>query len=55
MKRAIIIALALIVVLAIAATGLMFIIISAFSQNNAVATIDGDHAVYSHHIDADAP
>jgi hypothetical protein len=43
-------ALAWIVVLAIAITGGMFILVSAFSQSNAPTSVDGHQAVYSHNL-----
>ena len=46
-------ALAWIVVLSVFAIGMVFIIISAFSQNTATTTVDGDRAVYSQYLDED--
>ena len=46
-------ALAWIVVLTIVAIGMVFLIISAFSQDTVTTTIDGDRAVYSHYLDED--
>jgi hypothetical protein len=42
--------LAILVVLAIAAIGLMIIIVSAVSQDNAPTTVDGKQAVHSQDI-----
>nr|QMS48123.1 hypothetical protein WG33_0322 [uncultured bacterium] len=46
-------ALAWIVVLTIVAVGSLFLIISAFSQDTATTTVDGDRAVYSQYFDED--
>lgn len=45
---------AIVVVAALLALILVFIIVSAFSQNNATTSIDGNRAVYSHNLPADA-
>lgn len=42
--------LALVVVLAMAAVALLFIIVSGFSQDNAPMTVDGKQATYSHNL-----
>jgi hypothetical protein len=42
--------LAILVVLAIAAIGLLFIVVSAFSQDNANSSVDGKQAVHSHNL-----
>lgn len=44
-------ALAWIVVLTIVAIGMLFIVISSFSQDTATTTVDGDRAVYSQYQD----
>lgn len=41
------------VVLTITAVGLLFIVISAFSQDIAVTSVDGDRAIYSHYLDGE--
>ena len=46
-------ALAWIVVLTIAAVGMLFIVISAFSQDNAVTSVDGDRSIRSHYFDGE--
>lgn len=46
-------ALAWVTVLAIAAVGLLIIVVSAFSQNNAPATVDGDRSVESQYFDGE--
>ena len=46
-------ALAWVVVLTITAVGLLFIIIAAFSQDNAVTSVDGDASTFSQYIDGD--
>jgi hypothetical protein len=45
--------LAWIVVLAIALVGLMIIVVSATSQDNARTSVDGDRATYSHYLDGE--
>ena len=44
-------ALAWIVVLTVFAIGMVFIVISAFSQDTATTSVDGDRAVYSQYQD----
>lgn len=44
-------ALAWIVVLTITVVGLLFIVISAFSQDNTVTSVDGDRSTFSHYLD----
>lgn len=46
-------ALAWIVVLTIFAIGMLFIVISAFSQDNTTTSVDGDRAVHSQYFDED--
>ena len=43
--------LAWVVVLTIALLGLLPIVVSAFSQNNANATVDGEQSTYSQWVD----
>jgi hypothetical protein len=45
--------LAWLVVLAITLVGLMIIVVSATSQDNARTSVDGDRATYSHYLDGD--
>jgi hypothetical protein len=42
--------LAITLTLAIAAIGLLFIIVSAFSQDNVSTSVDGKQAVHSHNL-----
>lgn len=49
-KRAGTSGLAWIVVLTILVLGLLPIVVSAFSQDNAVTSVDGDRSTYSHWI-----
>jgi hypothetical protein len=42
--------LAIVLTLAIAAIGLLFLIVSAFSQDNVPMSVDGRQAVHSHNL-----
>jgi hypothetical protein len=42
--------LAIVLTLAMAAIALLFVIVSAFSQDNATMTVDGKQAVHSHNL-----